>query len=430
MQPKKVIWNVKIKGDPHNWHGVVDMVDLGGGDKGNNYILTDGRQVHQTLIDDIDFEPNKKLEKDVGRITFPKIDPKLTRPDQEVGDFGPSTSRLIVNKISNFLGGMSDFEKDMFELSYNSSINKPDKNTGMTYATGGNPVGAYKKKEADNFVKEHEGLHHLVNHLSTKLNVPNEQIYNKLNSHIGDETKATLRRALDFHRNYKDEGVANSEYTTALRDALVNKDWRDKVLFFTPQDKRQAAHTRMKNEFRAARNWAKNAVASDFADPIKKSFDKLCKKYNVTINYTKDKALKKSIEQMERIACVVVMKGDQILMGKRKDSGKFTFPGGHIDAGEDPKAGAIRELREESGIVAEDLDYLGEQIKVGQDGKIRKIYVFCLLGDKPLVTNKFDPDGEFSKMYWVNVKNGLPEQVKNNLHVPKPSNLALELLGL
>ena len=39
-----------------------------------------------------------------------------------------------------------------------------------------------------------------------------------------------------------------------------------------------------------------------------------------------------------------------MLMGKRRDNGKWTNPGGHLNEGESPVAGAAREVKEETGL--------------------------------------------------------------------------------
>lgn len=47
----------------------------------------------------------------------------------------------------------------------------------------------------------------------------------------------------------------------------------------------------------------------------------------------------------------------KVLLGKRKGShgaGTWGFSGGHLELGEDPRIAALRELREETGIIYED----------------------------------------------------------------------------
>lgn len=65
------------------------------------------------------------------------------------------------------------------------------------------------------------------------------------------------------------------------------------------------------------------------------------------------KALETYIESNGRKAagCLVLNKEGQILLGKRADSGQWATPGGHVEDMEDFQEAALRELREEAGIV-------------------------------------------------------------------------------
>lgn len=63
-------------------------------------------------------------------------------------------------------------------------------------------------------------------------------------------------------------------------------------------------------------------------------------------------------------ACVIVLNADktQVLLGKRKNSykaGWYGLPGGRLEVGEPVLACATRELQEETGLVTNQLEYLG-----------------------------------------------------------------------
>jgi 8-oxo-dGTP diphosphatase len=62
------------------------------------------------------------------------------------------------------------------------------------------------------------------------------------------------------------------------------------------------------------------------------------------------------------IALAIVVRDGAVLIAKRSDDqhlgGTWEFPGGKVEAGEDPEAAARRELEEETGLVAEALEPL------------------------------------------------------------------------
>lgn len=65
--------------------------------------------------------------------------------------------------------------------------------------------------------------------------------------------------------------------------------------------------------------------------------------------------------QPKLAALAVVIRDDTVLLVKRRnepDAGLWGFPGGHVDLGETAMQAAIRELREETGILAEPVRYL------------------------------------------------------------------------
>lgn len=51
-------------------------------------------------------------------------------------------------------------------------------------------------------------------------------------------------------------------------------------------------------------------------------------------------------------ASMVVFDGPKVLLVHHNATGKWCFPGGHVDAGETPAEAAVREVREETGLVA------------------------------------------------------------------------------
>jgi 8-oxo-dGTP pyrophosphatase MutT (NUDIX family) len=114
----------------------------------------------------------------------------------------------------------------------------------------------------------------------------------------------------------------------------------------------------------------------------------------------------------------------KLLFGLRNDSEKWTLPGGHAEEGEDPRDAAVRELKEETGLDAGELEYLGD----GYGGRDRTVHVFCYrttVTGSPTVGQ--DPDDECSVWAWVD-ESEIPGVILENLHNKR--NITLDLLGL
>ena len=142
--------------------------------------------------------------------------------------------------------------------------------------------------------------------------------------------------------------------------------------------------------------------------------------------------LKKAVSAKVSSVAVIYRPDDEtfeILMGKRKDSGKWTLPGGHAEKKENPLETAVRELEEETGIKPEpsSMIYLGDENLTSEIGKFIEVTAF-LYATKEKTSTKEDPDNEVKKWEWIDVSNGLPEEIANNLHAPR--NVTLRVLGL
>jgi len=123
-------------------------------------------------------------------------------------------------------------------------------------------------------------------------------------------------------------------------------------------------------------------------------------------------------ERTKRVAvCLVKDWQDNVLMGKRNDNDLWTNPGGHLDKGECPYVGAIRELKEETGLDATDT----KLVKVGKDGDMM-IYVFEVTVDpEQKVDVSKDPDKECDDWEYKD-----PNEVKDKLHVSIEKNMLLK----
>lgn len=129
----------------------------------------------------------------------------------------------------------------------------------------------------------------------------------------------------------------------------------------------------------------------------------------------------------ESSTIAVIRNGGELLLGKRKDSGRYTLPGGGMDRAETPEMCAFRELYEETGIKAHKLDHIETKKVVTPSGKPLIVHAYSLIYDGP-TSVKHDPDKEVGKWNWIDCRYGIPEEIENNLNVPK--NFALKRLGI
>ena len=129
-----------------------------------------------------------------------------------------------------------------------------------------------------------------------------------------------------------------------------------------------------------------------------------------------NRSLVKNAEELRKeVSTVAVMHNGKMLMGKRRDNGKWTAPGGHLEKGEKPLDGAVRELYEESGIEADpkDLKFI-RTIKNPENGYVVHGYRYDI-DEKAATSMKQDPDGEVYRWYYKNTKD-IPD---SELHVPR-----------
>lgn len=110
---------------------------------------------------------------------------------------------------------------------------------------------------------------------------------------------------------------------------------------------------------------------------------------------------------------------DDILMGCRNDNGKWTNVGGHIEEGEDPYIGMIRECKEESNIDVHNIKLVKTQ---WNKEKNLLLYLFQITPDPAsIITSEYDPDKECDAWYFID-----PNEVKEDLHVPLEENILLQ----
>lgn len=135
----------------------------------------------------------------------------------------------------------------------------------------------------------------------------------------------------------------------------------------------------------------------------------------------------------KRVSTVAVIHKGKIILGKRRDNKKWTPPGGHLNPGETPLAGAHRETLEEIGMKMDParLKAIGNEVVTKPDGTTIHVYAFrydCA-GDEDIdITH--DPDKEFTELARVGIGQGLPKPFVDELHVPMKDNVLFKALGL
>lgn len=122
-----------------------------------------------------------------------------------------------------------------------------------------------------------------------------------------------------------------------------------------------------------------------------------------------------------KIVCVGLVCGDEVLTGKRRDNGLWTFPGGHREFVETAAEAACRECEEECGI------QIGESLLKGlpekrfeshrKPGKFFDVKPFIVnLERKQMGRTILDPDSEISEWRWVKISDTTPELKPENRH--------------
>ncbi len=120
-------------------------------------------------------------------------------------------------------------------------------------------------------------------------------------------------------------------------------------------------------------------------------------------------------------ALAVLVRMDQVLLVKRKyepDAGEWGFPGGHVELGETALESAVRELREETGVVARPSRYLTNVDLIRHDGDGKVQYHFLLaavvcdyVGGEPVAND------DVSDAMWFSLKEVLGGKVNCSEHV-------------
>ena len=125
-------------------------------------------------------------------------------------------------------------------------------------------------------------------------------------------------------------------------------------------------------------------------------------------------------KKSKRVAiCLITDHKDNILMGRRNDNQKITVPAGHIMTQEDPHTGAMRELKEETGLDTQDIQLIGSH---WDKEKNLILYLFKVtVNPEQQIDVSGDPDKECDNWNYMD-----PNDVVEELHVPLQNNIALQ----
>lgn len=123
-----------------------------------------------------------------------------------------------------------------------------------------------------------------------------------------------------------------------------------------------------------------------------------------------------------RIVTVGVLFDGHVLTGRRKDNGKWNFPGGHAEDNETLEQAACREVLEETGVEIDpgDLKALPSKVIPGKDSRSGKpfsvIPYIVELKQKQMPMLLDDPDYEFDVIRWVPIDPLQPELQEKARH--------------
>ena len=99
-------------------------------------------------------------------------------------------------------------------------------------------------------------------------------------------------------------------------------------------------------------------------------------------------------------ASAIVIKDNNVLMVRTKDSTSWSVPSGEVANGETTKETCLREILEETGYVAKIIKELHTKKTIIQDYKVTTQYYLCEITGGEILYH--DPDEEIDEISWKN----------------------------
>ena len=129
-------------------------------------------------------------------------------------------------------------------------------------------------------------------------------------------------------------------------------------------------------------------------------------------------------------ALAVVVEGHNVLLVRRRnppDAGLWGYPGGHVEAGETALAAAVRELAEETTVLADPVGYLAnlDTILPGADGRLAHLF-FLVAGLCRYLGGSPQASDDAAEAAWVPVEQVLSGALPMSRDVDRVLRLAVE----